>query len=116
MPHLTVEQKVMGGPVEVQADFPDVIRNAQPAVQLRAVEAGMFDQPGQVTVTLEKDGEPVLPPLCQVVGPAEPAKVSVFLPTGCGLQPGDRVRWVLRDAVTEEVVAEQDAVSEVDLW
>lgn len=116
VPHLKIEQKVMGKPVGVTADFPDVIRNAQPDVRLHPVEADMFDRPRQVTVTLEKDGEPVVPALSQVVGPAGPTKVSVFLPMGCGLQPGDRVRWLLRDAVTEEVLAEQDAVSQVDLW
>ena len=116
VPHLRVEQQVMGRPVDVAADFPDVIRNAQPDVRLRPVGAEMFDQPRQVTVTLEKDGEPVVPPFSQVVGPAEPVKVPIFLPIGCGLEPGDRVRWVLRDAVTEEVLAEREAVSRVDLW
>ena len=116
VPHLTIEQKVLGRPVTVRADFPAVIRNAQPDVQLHPVEVGMFDQPRQVTVTVEKDGEPLVPPLSQVVRPAEPARLSVFLPMGCGLQPEDRVRWVLRDAVTEQVLDEQDAVSDVDLW
>ena len=47
-----------------------------------------------------------------VVGPSGPTTVDVFLPMGCGLKPGDRVRWVLRDAVTDEVLAEQEAVSQ----
>jgi len=42
--------------------------------------------------------------------------VDVFLPMGCGLEPGDRVRWVLRDAGTEELLDEQEATSQVDLW
>ncbi len=116
VPHLTVEQKVLGKPVRVRADFPEVIRNAQPAVRLHPVGAGMFDQPRQVTVTLERDGEPVVPALSQVVRPAESTRVSFFLPMQCGLEPGDEVRWVLRDAVTEEVLAEQDAVNRADLW
>jgi hypothetical protein len=116
VPHLTVEQKVLGKPVTVRADFPEVIRNAQPAVQLHPAGAGMFDQPRQVTVALEREGEPVVPALSQVVRPAESTKVSFFLPMQCGLEPGDQVRWVLRDAVTEEVLAEQDAVNRADLW
>jgi hypothetical protein len=116
VPHLQIEQKAMGKPVEVRADFPEVIRNAQPDVRLQPVGAEMFDRPRQVTVTLEKNQEPVVPPFSGVVQPAGPTKVPIFLRMGCGLQPGDRVRWVLRDAVTEEVLAEQDAVSQVDLW
>jgi len=50
------------------------------------------------------------------VGPSGPVTVDVFLPMGCGLEPGERVRWVVRDAVTEEVLAEQEAISRVDLW
>jgi hypothetical protein len=116
IPHLKIEQQVMGRPVAIEADLPEVIRNAQPDIRLQPVGADMFDRPRQVTVTLEKDGEPVVPAFSQVVRPAEPTKVSVFLPMGCGLQPGDQVRWVLRDAVTEELLAESDAVSQVDLW
>lgn len=116
VPHLTIEQQVTGRPVTVAGDFPDVIRNAQPDVRLYAVDPEMFEQPRQVTVTLEKGGEPVIPPSSQPVGPAEPVKVPIFLPMGCGLEPGNRVRWVLRDAVTEEVLDEQKAVSQVDLW
>lgn len=41
---------------------------------------------------------------------------EVFLPLGCGLERGDRVRWVLQDAVTGEMLAKQEAVSQVDLW
>jgi len=41
---------------------------------------------------------------------------NLFLPDGCGLAPGDRVRWLLRDAVTGELLAEQEAISQVDLW
>ena len=40
---------------------------------------------------------------------------TILLPMGCGLESGQCVRWVLRDAVTGEVLAEQDAVSQVDL-
>lgn len=47
---------------------------------------------------------------------AGPTKLRVFLPMECALEPGDHVRWVLRDAVTEEVLAEQDAVNRTDLW
>jgi hypothetical protein len=116
VPHLKIEQQVTGRPVSVAADFPAVIRNAQPDVRLHAVEPGMFDQPRQVAVALEKEGEPVVPPFSQVVGPAGPVKAHIFLPRGCGLEPGDRVRWVLRDAITEEVLDEREAVSQVDLW
>jgi hypothetical protein len=116
VPHLQIEQKTMGKPVAVTAEFPTVIRNAQPEVRIHPDAPAMFDRPRQVSLILEKDGEPVLPPLSQVVSPADSAKVSVFLPMGCGLQPGDQVRWVLRDAVTEEILAEQAAVSQVDLW
>jgi len=75
----------------------------------------IFDQPRQVSLSLEKAGQPVVPPLSCVVGPSGPATVDVFLPMGCGLEPGDRVHWVLRDAVTEELLDEQEAVSRVDL-
>lgn len=115
VPHLQIEQQVTGRPVNVAADLPEAIRSAQPDVRLRPVGTEMFDQPRQVTVTLEKDGKPIVPPFSQVVGPAEPVKVLIFLPMGCGLKPGDRVRWVLRDAVTEDVLAERETVSRVDL-
>jgi hypothetical protein len=51
-----------------------------------------------------------------VVSPAEPVSVNVFLPMGCGLLAGDRVRWILRDAHTEEILTDQAAVSQVDIW
>jgi len=115
VPHLRVVQQVMGRPVRVRAELPLEICNAQFKVRLEPVIADLFDQPRQVRLSLEKGGEPVVPPLSCVVGPGGPVSVDVFLPMGCGLEPGDRVRWVLRDAATEEVLAEQEAVSRVDL-
>ena len=100
----------------VRAELPKAIRSAQFKVVLEPVSAEMFDQPRQVTLSLEKAGQPVVPPLSCVVGPGGPATVDVFLPMGCGLEPGDQVRWLLRDAVTDEVLAEQEAISEIDLW
>ena len=116
VPHLVIEQRSLGKPVTVAADFPAVIRNAQPRVTLRPVAADLLDQPRQVTLALEKGGVPVIPPLSAVVPPGEPRPVDCFLPIGCGLEPGDRVRWVVRDALTEEVLAEEDAVNRADLW
>jgi len=116
VPHLQVGQQVLGRPVKVQVELPQVIRHAQFKVRLEPVTADLFDQPRQVTLSLEKGGEPVVPPLSCVVGPGGPAVVDVFLPMGCGLEPGDRVRWVLRDAVTDEPLKEQEATSRVDLW
>lgn len=116
VPHLVVSQQVVGRTVRVEAELPSVIRNAQFKVELAPSSAELFDQPRQVSLSLEKAGEPVVPALSCVVGPGGPAVVDVFLPMGCGLVPGDRVRWVLRDAVTDEVLAEQEATSQVDLW
>jgi len=116
VPHVTVTQQVMGRPVGVRVELPAVIRSAQFKVTLEPVATTVFDQPRQVTLSLEKAGQPVVPPLSCVVAPGEPTTLDVFLPLGCGLEPGDRVRWLLRDAVTDEVLAEQDATSEVDLW
>lgn len=116
VPHLQVVQQVMGRPVKVQVELPQVIRHAQFKVRLEPVTADLFDQPRQVTLSLEKGGKPVVPPLSCVVGPGGPALVDVFLPMGCGLEPGDRVRWVLRDAVTDELLKDQEATSRVDLW
>jgi hypothetical protein len=116
VPHLHVSQQVMGRPVGVRAELPREIRNAQFRVRFEPEAADIFDRPRQIRLTLEKAGEPIIPPLSCVIGPSGPTTVDVFLPMGCGLVPGDRVRWVLRDAVTEELLAEQEAVSQVDLW
>ena len=116
VPHLTVTQQVLGRPVGVRVELPSVIRSAQFKVVLEPVSADIFDQPRQVTLSLEKAGEPVLPPLSCIVSPSEPTTMDVFLPMGCGLEPGDQVRWLLRDAVTDEVLAEQESISEIDLW
>lgn len=116
VPHVTVTQQVMGRPVGVRVELPAVIRSAQFKVTLEPVATTIFDQPRQVTLSLEKAGQPVVPPLSCVVAPGQPTTVDVFLPLGCGLEPGDRVRWLLRDAVTDEVLAKQKATSEVDLW
>ncbi|MBM4464431.1 MAG: PglZ domain-containing protein [Chloroflexi bacterium] len=116
VPHLTVTQQVLGRPVGVQVKLPKVIRSAQFKVVLQPVSADIFDQPRQVALSLEKAGQAVIPPLSCIVRPSEPTTIDVFLPMGCGLEPGDQVRWLLRDAVTDEVLAEQEAVSEVDLW
>jgi len=115
VPHLVIRQQVKGRPVRVQADLPSVIHNAQFKVRLESVPADLFSQPRQVSLSLEKGGEPVVPPLSRVVGPGGPDALEVFLPVGCGLEPGDRLRWVLRDAVTGETLQEQQAVSQVDL-
>ncbi len=116
VPHLKVTQQMLSRPVGVRAELPKVIRSAQFKVVLEPVSADMFDQPRQVALSLEKAGQPVVPPLSCVVGPGGPATVDVFLPMGCGLEPDDQVRWLLRDAVTDEVLAEQEAISEIDLW
>jgi len=116
VPHLRVSQQAMGRPVGVRAELPEVIRNAQFRVRFEPEAADIFDRPRQVRLTLEKAGESVIPSLSCVVGPSGPITVDVFLPMGCGLEPGDRVRWVLRDAGTEELLDEQEATSQVDLW
>ena len=116
VPHLTVVQQVMGRPVGIRVELPTVIHSAQFKVTVEPVSGGMFDQPRQVSLTLEKAGQPVIPPLSHTVRPAEGIEIDVFLPMGCGLQPGDKMRWQMRDAVTEEVLAEQEATSQVDLW
>jgi len=116
VPHLAVTQQVMGRPVGVRVELPRVIRSAQFRVTLEPVSTSIFDQPRQVALSLEKAGQPVVPPLSCVVGPGQTTTLDVFLPMGCGLEPGDQVHWVLRDAVTDEVLAEQETTSEVDLW
>jgi hypothetical protein len=115
-PQLTVIQQVAGPPVGVRAELPSVIRTAQFKVTLEPRATGIFDQPRQVTLSLEKAGQPVIPPLSCVVSPGEPTMLDVFLPMGCGLEWGDQVRWLLQDAVTDEVLAEQEAISQLDLW
>jgi len=80
------------------------------------VVASTTDQPRQITLALEVAGQPVAPPLSCVVEPAGAIEQTILLPQGCGLEAGQRIRWVLRDAVTGEVLVEQDAVSQVDLW
>ena len=115
VPHLRVTQQVTGRPVDVQVELPEVIRMAQFRITLTPVATTVFDQPRQVALTLEKSGEQVVPPLSCVVGPSESHTLIVLLPQACGLQPGDRVVWMLRDAVTDEVLSERNATSEVDL-
>ena len=116
VPHLSVIQQVVGRPVGVRARLPAAIRTAQFKVTLEPMATGIFDRPRQVTLGLEKAGSPVMPPLSCVVSPGPPTTLDVFLPMGCALEPGDRACWRLRDAVTDEVLAEQEAISEVDLW
>jgi len=115
IPHLTITQQAVGRPVGVAADLPARI-TGQFKVVLEPVVASTTDQPRQVTLSLEAAGQPVAPPLSCVVAPAAATEQTILLPMGCGLEAGQRVRWVLCDAVTGEVLAEQDAVSQVDLW
>ena len=72
-----------------------------PSLLTKKRSPSIFDQPRQVRLSLEKAGEPVVPPLSCVVRPGGPATVDVFLPVGCGLERGDRGRWVLRAWVRE---------------
>jgi len=116
VPHLKVTQQMLSRPVGVRAELPKIIRSAQFKVVLEPVSADMFDQPRQVTLSLEKAGGAVVPALSYVVRPGQPSTLDVFLPMGCGLEPGDQVCWLLRDAVTDEVLAEQESISEIDLW
>ena len=107
---------LIGRPVRVRADLPTEICQGQFQVRLEPITADMFDQPRQVTLVLEKASEPIVPPLGCVVPPGGPVTQDLFLPMGCGIQHGDRLRWVLRDAVTGEILAEQETVSKIDLW
>jgi hypothetical protein len=116
VPQLTVIQQVVGPPVGVRAELPSVIRTAQFKVTLEPRATGIFDQPRHVTLSLEKAGQPVIPPLSCIVSPGEPTMLDVFLPMGCGLEWGDQVRLLLQDAVTDEVLAEQETISQLDLW
>ena len=115
VPHLQVTQRVMGRPVDVRAELPDAIRSVQFVVRLEPVASSVLDQPRQVTLYLQKGEKPVIPPLSCVVSLGRLPEIDVFLPMGCGLEPGDAVCWVLRDAATDEVLAEQDAISRVGL-
>ena len=115
IPHLTITQQAVGRPVGVRAELPARI-TGQFKVVLEPVVASTTDQPRQVTLALEAAGQPVAPPLSCVVEPSGAVEQTILLPMGCGLETGQRVRWVLRDAVTGEVLAEQEAVSQVDLW
>ena len=115
IPHLTITQQAVGRPVGVRAELPARI-TGQFKVVLEPVVTSTTDQPRQVTLALEAAGQPVAPPLSCVVEPGGSVEQTILLPMGCGLESGQRVRWVLRDAVTGEVLAEQDAVSQVDLW
>ena len=98
----------------MRAELPTRI-TGQFKVVLEPVIASTTDQPRQVALALEAAGQPVAPPLSCVVDPSGSVEQTILLPMGCGLESGQRVRWVLRDAVTGEVLAEQDAVSQVDL-
>ena len=115
VPHLCLTQKVRGRPVGIRAVLPATIRSGQFKVTLEPVLADLLDQPRQVTLSLEKAGEAVMRPQSCVVAPGEPTTLVVLLPMDCGLEPGDRVHWLLRDAVTDELLAEQEAISQVDL-
>jgi hypothetical protein len=115
IPHLTITQQSVGRPVGVRAELPTRI-TGQFKVVLEPVVTSTTDQPRQVTLALEAAGQPVAPPLSCVVEPGGSVEQTILLPMGCGLESGQRVRWVLADAVTGEVLAEQDAVSQVDLW
>ena len=115
VPHLHVSQQMQRRPVGVRAELPSVIHMAQPEVVLEPMSTDLFDQPRQVTVSLEKAGKPVAPPVSQVVQASGPTKALILLPMDCGLAEGDLVQWVVRDALTGEVLAEQDTTSQVDL-
>jgi len=115
IPHLTITQQAVGRPVGVRAELPARI-TGQFKIVLEPVVTSTTDQPRQVTLALEAAGQPVAPPLSCVVEPGGATEQTILLPMGCGLEAGQRVRWVLRDAVTGEVLVEQDAVSQVDLW
>jgi hypothetical protein len=115
IPHLTIRQQSVGRPVEVRAELPDHI-TGQFRVVLEGVASSTTDQARQVTLTLEANGEPVAPALSCVVEPGAAVEQTILLPMGCGLESGQRVHWVLRDAVTTELLFEKDAVSMVDLW
>lgn len=116
VPHLKITQRVIGRPIDIRVELPDIIHNAQFKITLEPVAADMFDQSRQVTLTLEKEGKAIVPPLSHVVKPTEAIIVDFLLPMGCGLEPGDQVQWTLRDAITDEVLVKQEAVGQVDLW
>jgi len=115
VPHIVIEQRVVGKVVGVEADFPAAIHNAMPEVMLKPVAQSLLAQPRPVLLTLEREDGETLAALRKAVGVGEPVKEIVMLPFDCGLMEGDRLRWVLRDARTEEVLAQQDAISKMTI-
>jgi hypothetical protein len=102
--------------VAVRAELPAKILTGQFKVTLEPVLTSTTDQPRQVTLALESEGHPIAPPVSCVVEPSGPKEQAILLPMDCGLKSGQQVRWVLRDAITDEALAMQDAVSQIDLW
>lgn len=114
IPHLTITQQAVGRPAGVRAELPARITGLF-KVTLEPVVTSTTDLPRQVTLALEAAGDPVIPPLSLTVAPGDSIQQTILLPQGCGLEAGQRVRWVLRDTVTGEVLIEQDAVNQDDL-
>jgi hypothetical protein len=116
VPQLTVRQQQLGRPVSVRVELPAAIRQGQIQLSLEPVVETVVDQPRRISLALEKEGQPVVPPFEATVLPSGPATLPVWLPQGCGLEIGDRVEWVLRDLLTGEVLRRQHAESRIDLW
>lgn len=116
IPQLKITRQEIGQIVEISVDLPSEINNARFTVEIQPIEAEMFDQSRQVTVDLLKKGEKVIPTLSKVIDPGGPSNLDILLPMGCGLKPGEKVQWEVRDAHTEEILHQKEAISKVDLW
>jgi hypothetical protein len=116
VPHLTVTQRGQGGsPVGIQAELPSRITTAQFKVVLTPTPASTLDQPRQVTVALLQGDQPLLPASSVAVTPSAQVTLDILLPWDCGLRHGDRLRWLVQDAASGETLAEQEAISDVEL-
>jgi len=118
IPCLTVSQKTSGGMIDVEMFAPDEIRGKLLKVKFKALSAELLARPRQVELHLEKisgDAAPFVS-ILQVIEVGDEIEVKVLLPNSAPLEIGEKVIWLLVDAVSGQVLQEQPAVNRVDFF
>jgi hypothetical protein len=118
IPCLTVSQKTSGGMIDVEMSAPDEIRGKLLKVKVQALSAELLARPRQVELRLEKAPGASTPIIAiqQVIEVGDEIEIKVLIPDSAPLEIGEKVTWLLVDAVSEQILQEKSAVNRVDFF
>lgn len=115
IPCLTVKQEEIGDIIDVEIQAPAEIRQKLEKVKIIPKAATVFGKAREIELVLQKGDHRIIT-LQQVISPAEENEITVLFSEDALLEVGDKVRWLLLDRITGQLLDEQEAVNFVDFF